>query len=513
MEILYASNEVQSTTEENNQFFNLIDGLKIERCNPNIPINEFCKISFNTIQKKNADYWDWVFNLQKEGFINFVNQTNEFEFSTKHIRLNPTPSGKSNIFQFLEGIPSWISIAMYMGLEESLINRLLLFLKNNYEQSSISQYLKETNELTNFEKFLFITSVGELFTRNKKKIFLSSLKHLISCDNYINFYYKLKNENSLLTKNKVLLVRPVRNEFDLEIDISKKALNIILPGTDDKFENNFSEKNISKENEEKIGYFEGYSIMPHNLINDVPLFLNNQNLKFSHRIKSIIRNKEKKDLSNISLCMMLYGYPGTGKTEFAKQICKDQSLKLMIVEGSEIVNKYIGQTEQNIHNLFIDYKKRWDESETPIVLLFNECDQIFAKKIAVEKSTDIFNNAIQSQLLNELELFKGILICTCNSTDNLEEAFKRRFLFNTKFEKPEESVRYNIWNSMSGYWQNNENLLSELSKFEITGAEIKNVTNKYNLINQYESESNTNLLFELIEEESLYMSGNTKIGF
>jgi len=66
---------------------------------------------------------------------------------------------------------------------------------------------------------------------------------------------------------------------------------------------------------------------------------------------------------------------------------------------------------------------------------------------------------------------------------------------------------------MSGYWQNNENLLIELSKFEITGSEIKNVTNKYNLINQYESESNTNLLFELIEEESLYMSGNTKIGF
>jgi hypothetical protein len=191
MEILYASNEVQSTTEENNQFFNLIDGLKIERCNPNIPINEFCKISFNTIQKKNADYWDWVFNLQKDGFINFVNQTNEFEFPTKYIRLNPTPSDTSNIFQFLEGIPSWMSIAMYMGLEESLINRLLLFLKNNYEQSSISQYVKETTELTNFEKFLFITRVGELFTRNKKKIFLSSLKHLISCDNYINFYYKL----------------------------------------------------------------------------------------------------------------------------------------------------------------------------------------------------------------------------------------------------------------------------------------------------------------------------------
>lgn len=110
-------------------------------------------------------------------------------------------------------------------------------------------------------------------------------------------------------------------------------------------------------------------------------------------------------------------------------------------------------------------------------------------------------------------MFKGILICTCNSTDNLEEAFKRRFLFNIKFEKPDETVRFKIWKSITGFWQNNQNLLCELSKFELTGAEINNVVKKYNLLCRPQLEEDKNLLFELIEEESITLKETTKIGF
>lgn len=500
---------------ENIDSFKLIEYFDLESSNTNISIEEFSQLSNKIVKKIGDKYWDWFFNLQKQGTITFVIQNEEFEFCKYYIRVKKSQSQHCNIFKFLEGVPALILISKQLGIEESLVDKLLLYIKNNFDHNTICDYLEKNEQQTNFEQFLLITCIGELFGRFKKKVNLSSFKQFMSSgESYIYNYYLLKNENSILTKEKLLITHPSRNEFDLEITLSKKLLDIILPGIDERF-NGRSEsiKSLNNKNEEKIEYYEGYSIIPNKLISEVPLFLNNQNLKFVDQVKTIINNKGKVGLSNTSLCMMLHGYPGTGKTEFAKQICKEQGLKLMVVEGSEIVNKYIGETEQNIHNLFKEYKRLWEESEIPVVLLFNECDQILSKKVSVEKSTDIFNNAVQSQLLNELEKFKGILISTCNSIENLEEAFKRRFLFNIKFEKPDESVRFKIWNSIPGFWQNNQNLLHELSRYNITGAEIRNITNKYNLICDSDTVKDTKLLFDLVEDESNYLSKQTKIGF
>lgn len=125
------------------------------------------------------------------------------------------------------------------------------------------------------------------------------------------------------------------------------------------------------------------------------------------------------------------------------------------------------------------------------------------------------SNAIQSQLLNEMENFTGILIATCNSTINFEEAFKRRFLFHTVFEKPDYETRKLIWSGLNGSWTQNPELLDQISRYDLTGAQIDNVFKKMNLLSCDDNSVQNQLLFDLIEEEEITTSGinGSKIGF
>src|SRR5687767_1429460 len=78
--------------------------------------------------------------------------------------------------------------------------------------------------------------------------------------------------------------------------------------------------------------------------------------------------------------ILLFGPPGTGKTLIARQIGKMlNSLEPKIVNGPEIFNKYIGQSEGNIHKLFVEaeeeYKDKGEDSRLHIII-FDELDAI-----------------------------------------------------------------------------------------------------------------------------------------
>ena len=133
------------------------------------------------------------------------------------------------------------------------------------------------------------------------------------------------------------------------------------------------------------------------------------------------------------IAVLLYGEPGTGKTESVMQIAKATGRAIMHVDISATKACWFGESEKLIKKVFTDYRRLCEKSEIKPILLFNEADAVFSKRKDVNSgSVAQTENAIQNIILEEMENLDGILIATTNLADNLDGAFERRFLFNLK---------------------------------------------------------------------------------
>ena len=175
---------------------------------------------------------------------------------------------------------------------------------------------------------------------------------------------------------------------------------------------------------------------------------------------------------------LFYGAPGTGKTETVLQIARQTGRDLMQVDIAGLRDKWVGESEKNIKEVFARYRAICKNSEVMPILFFNEADAIINKRTEhVEHSVDKMDNAMQNIILQEIEDLDGILIATTNLTSNLDRAFERRFLYKVEFHKPDTDVKTQIWRSM----------LTDLSDadarqlaahFDFSGGQIENIARK-----------------------------------
>ncbi len=133
------------------------------------------------------------------------------------------------------------------------------------------------------------------------------------------------------------------------------------------------------------------------------------------------------------------GPPGTGKTMAAEVLAARLDLPMYRVDLSQVVNKYIGETEKNLRQLF-DAAERSD-----ILLFFDEADALFGQRTQVKSSNDRYANLEVSYLLQRMETFRGLAVLATNRRKDLDEAFLRRLRFVLEFPLPEESERLRIW--------------------------------------------------------------------
>jgi hypothetical protein len=139
------------------------------------------------------------------------------------------------------------------------------------------------------------------------------------------------------------------------------------------------------------------------------------------------------------LAVLFSGPPGTGKTMAAEVVAAELALPLYRIDLSQVVNKYVGETEKNLRLLF----DAADASD--LVLFFDEADALFGKRSEVKDAHDRYANLEISYLLERMERFKGLAILATNRRKDLDEAFLRRLRFAIDFPMPGPEERLRIW--------------------------------------------------------------------
>lgn len=172
------------------------------------------------------------------------------------------------------------------------------------------------------------------------------------------------------------------------------------------------------------------------------------------------------------LSILLYGPPGTGKTMAAQVLSGAVGLDLFRVDLSQIVDKYIGETEKNLGRLF-------DTAEdSNCILFFDEADALFSKRTEVGDSKDKYANIETAYLLQRIEQFAGVTILATNNARNFDEAFRRRMTYFINIPMPDASTRRRIWEKVFPPELPIEAdvRFEELAEqFELSGSSIKSI--------------------------------------
>lgn len=172
-----------------------------------------------------------------------------------------------------------------------------------------------------------------------------------------------------------------------------------------------------------------------------------------------------------AVTVLLYGPPGTGKTMTVHAIAKELGSALYHVDLSHVLDKYIGETEKHLEQIF-DFA----EKARP-VLFFDEADSLFGKRGEITDGKDRYANMAVSYILQRIEQFDGIVVLATNLYTSIDKAFLRRMKYVLKYQLPDAGMRRDIWtNCLPPELPREELDLDYLAgQFDFTGGIIKNV--------------------------------------
>lgn len=172
------------------------------------------------------------------------------------------------------------------------------------------------------------------------------------------------------------------------------------------------------------------------------------------------------------LTCLFSGPPGTGKTFAAQCLANELGLNLYRIDLSQVVSKYIGETEKALATVF-------DEAEAGHgVLLFDECDALFGKRSEVKDAHDRYANIEVGYLLQRIETYDGIAILATNLRSNMDSAFIRRIRFMLDFPMPDAAMRCQLWEQSlpsKDYRAPDLDFGAFVDRFRLSGGSIQNI--------------------------------------
>lgn len=399
---------------------------------------------------------------------------------------------------------------------------------------------EQVSQIDRSDRFGRRTNVNKLIEIEEKNAglpFVAALKKVVTDFNYrVIFYmiarklvkgyhYGINELNEIFTKNEeIIITRRFKDETTILqttglAEVSKCNIfnNSVLILTDKGKElfleedaDLFVEKAMGQDfiSHEKIAhkqlYFDSSLQRQLSLVTDS---LDNESYQ-----QMVTRLREKNLPTGVAI--LLYGLPGTGKTESVMQIAKQTGRDIMHVDISSTKSCWFGESEKLIKDVFDSYKRLCNKSKVTPILLFNEADAIFSKR-KDNNSSNVAQteNAIQNIILEEMEKLDGILIATTNLAENLDKAFERRFLFKIQFDRPTIEAKSKIWlNKLPSLGCNEADQLA--SQFDFCGGEIDNIVRKATMDEVvYGTAPSYEMLVTLCKEEKIGKQQHNKIGF
>jgi vesicle-fusing ATPase len=294
-------------------------------------------------------------------------------------------------------IGSTVKIKPYENLENNVLSNISInietFVKNNTSNLELDyKKLISTIEKSLSEKIL---RVGQKFIiENKRKLIITimNIKNILGFDNitFGCFSSGVSSININETENITLIgiINEKTNIFDKGFNFNQLGIG----GLDSEFETIFKRAFASR-------------MFPDSVVSQMGI----------NHVKG----------------MLLYGPPGCGKTLIARQLGKAlNSREPKIVNGPEILNRYIGASEENIRDLFADAEKEQKEQGSNSMLhiiIFDEFDAI-CKKRGSNHSHGV-NDQVVNQLLSKIDgvnsLNNVLIIGMTNRKDDIDDAILR----------------------------------------------------------------------------------------
>lgn len=345
-------------------------------------------------------------------------------------------------------------------------------LEENYSHLSVVQRVRAEIE-ESCDRFFLYDVANDVLEGDDSRLDVT-IADLYDGSSRYNVATKMMEEEHVLFKKGYLEFTKKGNLSDAQFSLTSKGKKLVLGEKAFLFEETVSDRNMIK----------------CETIKSKQLFYSQENQKEIDRLKNALqegtlRNIQKRLESeglSTGVAVLLYGAPGTGKTESVMQIAKETGRSIVHVDISEAKSAWFGESEKRIKKIFTSYKNLCEISikkgEKMPILLFNEADALISKrKNDTSGNCAQTENAIQNIILEELENLKGIFIATTNLANNMDAAFERRFLFKIKFENPSVEAKTSIWMDKLS-WLDQTNANEFATQYDFSGGQIDNIVRK-----------------------------------
>lgn len=356
-------------------------------------------------------------------------------------------------------------------------NEFDIFYKNLLHIGEDIPFLKaiKAKDLPRFDSFLLLCSIWQTLRKGNNK-YQTELTRIVdmyekSRSEKIKLIQDFNADKTILTQNEWLVPKAEFFENAVYIKLGTPIIDL-LKETEDIIIHDVSD--------------EDKNIILFDKLVDKSLYYNAYEEEEIHRLESVLENESFLNLQErlkernmpIGINILLYGDPGTGKTESVYQLARKTKRQIFKVDISAMRSKWFGESQKLVKKIFQEYYKFKKKQDQCPILLLNEADGIISRRMSLDSSNiQDTQNQIQNILLEKMEDFEGILIATTNLQENIDNAFERRFLFKIKFDTPEAAIAAKIWKDKIPLLSQAE-ALNLADNYAFSGGEIENIARK-----------------------------------